>query len=149
MNMRAFTLIETLVYIALWSFIMSGVMLAVYGIAQNSDLFSRRSHASEEGEFVVAKLKWALGNASSVTTPASGYSSTLNITENDGTVIEMRLSGSAVEMRVGGGAYEPLTTANVSVSALGFMRIPGTPTGIEASTTISGVSFMARRYLLH
>lgn len=145
--MRGLTLIETILYIALWSFIMSSVMLTVYGIAQNGDLFAKRNVASDEGEFVTAKLNWALGDMASITTPSSGSGSSLSITRNDGTVVEVRLTGDVIEMRVAGGSYIPLTTANVSVSSLEFTRISGTPAGIQASTTIDGINFMTRRYL--
>lgn len=145
--MRGLTLIETILYIALWSFIMSSVMLTVYGIAQNGDLFAKRNVASDEGEFVTAKLNWALGDMASITTPSSGSGSSLSITRNDGTVVEVRLTGDVIEMRIAGGSYIPLTTANVSVSSLEFTRISGTPAGIQASTTIDGINFMTRRYL--
>lgn len=145
--MRAFTLIETIIYIALFSFIMGGVLLSVYGMTQSGDQFATKNLTANEGGFVIAKIDWALGSLGSITTPSSGYGNTLTITRNDGTQVDVRLTSGVVEMRVGGGSYIPLTTSNLQVTSLGFARLSGTPSGIEASTTINGITYMTRRYL--
>jgi hypothetical protein len=145
--MRAFTLIETIIYIALFGFIMSGVLLSVYGMLQSGDQFSSRTAANNEGAFVTAKLDWALRSLGSVTAPVSGYGTTLSATRSDGTQVDVRLASGVIEMRINGGSYVPLTTNNVTVTSLGFNTISGTQTGLEASTTINRMSFMTRRYI--
>jgi type II secretory pathway pseudopilin PulG len=145
--MRAFTLIETIIYIALFGLFMSGVLLSVYGMLQSGDQFSNRTSASNEGAFVTAKLDWALRSLGSVTTPSSGYGTSLSVIRSDGTQVDMRLTGGVIEMRINGGSYIALTSSNVTVSSLGFNTFSGTQPGIEASTTINGLSFMTRRYL--
>ncbi len=145
--MRGFTLIETIIYIALFGFFMSGVVLCVYGMMQSGDQFSRRNTASDEGAFVTAKLDWALRSLGSITTPASGYGTSLSVTRTDGTQVDVRLNSGVIEMRINGGSYIPLTTSNVTVTSLGFNTFSATQPGIEASTTINGLSFMTRRYI--
>lgn len=146
--MRGFTLIESVVYIALLGFLMSSTLLAVYTISQNADVFVAKTAGSDEGAFVVGKLNWALSDLSTITTPSSGYGQTLTIVRSDGTQIDVRLQSGAVQMREGGtGSYVALTTPNVTVSSLGFQYLSGTPSGIEASTTINGIVFTTRRYL--
>lgn len=146
---RGFTLIETLVYIALFSFIMGSTILCVYGIAQSGDQFGGMNESISEGEFVTSKLNWALTSARTIEAPLSGYGTTLSLTLHDGTRVDLRLRDGAIEMSVGGASYLPLTTENVHVEHLGFMLLAGMPEGIEASTTIDGVTFMTRRYLPH
>ena len=145
--MRAFTLIETIIYIALFGFIMGSVLLSVYAMVQSGDQFANRNAASDEGMFVMAKLDWALRSLGSVTTPSSGYGTSLSVTRSDGTQVDVRLSSGVIEMRINSGSYLPLTTSNVKVTSLGFSTISGSPTGVEASTTIQGMSFMTRRYI--
>lgn len=53
--MRAFTLIETVIYIALFSFIMSSVLLSVYGMTQSGTQFATKNMTANEGEFVISK----------------------------------------------------------------------------------------------
>lgn len=146
--MRGFTLIETVIYIALLGFIMSGTLLAVYTMMSNSSALSADTQVADEGHFVIAKLDWALGGIQSISSPSSGIGTFLSITRTDGTNVKVYLNGSVIEMSEDGGAtYVPLTTSNVSVSMLQFERISGTPEGIEASTTINGETFTTRRYL--
>ena len=144
---RGFTLIESVVYIALLGFLMSAVLLSVFSISQNSSLFTAKTSASDEGAFVVGKLNWAFGDLRSVNTPSSGYGQSLTIIRNDGTQVDVRLSGGVLQMKVGSGSYIDLTTGNVQVTSIGFQNIAGTPSGIEASTTINGTIFTTRRYL--
>jgi type II secretory pathway pseudopilin PulG len=145
--MRAFTLIETVIYIALFSFIMSGVLLSVYTLLQGGDQFSKRNITANEGSFVNAKIDWALSDLDTISLPASGYGSTLSIQRNDGTQVDVRLVSGVVQMSINGGTYTPLTSSNISVTKLGFNTFSGTPSGVEASTTINGVTFMTRRYI--
>ena len=145
--MKGFTLIESIVYIALLGFLMSGVLLSVFSISQNSSLFTAKTTSSDEGAFVIGKLNWAFSDLDSITTPTSGYGQSLTIVRNDGTQVDVRLSGGVLQMKVGSGSYIALTTSNVQVTSLGFQNITSTPYGIEASTTISGTIFTTRRYL--
>ena len=141
-----FTLIETLMYIALLSIVMVGIIGAVYDIAQGVSAQSRKTSVQDEGNFVVRKLQWALRgmDPSKPITPSSGYESMVSFTKYDGTKIDIRLQGTVIEMRQGGtaGTYRALTTDNVIVSALRFRAIPSIgagPFGVEASTTISAL----------
>ncbi len=146
--MRGFTLIEALIYIALYSFIIGSVVLCVYGLSQNGDLFASRNSVSGEGEFVTAKLNWAMGSLKSIDYPTSGYDTVLRVTRTDDSKVWIKFENGIVKMSTDSGAnYTDLTTTNVTVDALGFKRISGTPSGIEASTTINGITFMTRRYL--
>lgn len=145
--MKGFTLIETVIYIALFGFIMSSVLLSVYALLQGGDQFSKRNSTVNEGSFVTAKIDWALSDLDTISTPAGGYGATLSIARNDGSIIDVRLVNGVVQMSINGGAYTPLTSSNVSVTKLGFTTFSGTPSGVEASTTINGMTFMTRRYI--
>lgn len=144
---KGFTLIETIVYIAILGIFLTSTILCVFSISQNADLFNLKNTTSDEGTFVLSKVNVALTNAKLITSPSTGYSQTLSIVENDGTHVDLRRNGTSIEMRRDSGPYLPLSTSNVSVTTLGFQKLSGTPSGIEASTTITGVIFSIRRYL--
>lgn len=146
--MRGFTLIETLIYIALLAFLLTSAVLTSYTLATNSDKLNVNTTTHDEGNFALRKMDWALGSLKTISVPSSGYSPTLTIVRNDGMQVNIRLTAGQIEMRNGiTASYVPITTSNVSVSALNFGYLAGTPAGIEASTTINGVVFTTRRYL--
>ncbi len=152
---RGFTLIETVIYIALLAIIMGGAVAAAYALSQGSASLSAAGVIEGEGNFVLRKIDWALTGTSSlaiILAPAVGtYGAALSLKRVDGTQVDFRLNGSSIEMREGGatGIYEPITTENVSVSALQFYAIPASgkgPGGVEASTTINTETFTTTRY---
>jgi hypothetical protein len=141
--MRGFTLIETIVYIALLGFLMTGVLMSVYGIVESGSITQAKTSTQDEGNFVLRKIEWALGSAES----ASVSGSYLSIVRTDGATADFRFSGGNIEMRVDGGSYERLTSDAVEISGLEFDAISGTPSGITASTTLDGVAFTTTRYV--
>lgn len=155
---RAFTLIETIIYVGLLTFLMGSTMVAVYGIIQNMGRLSTRTVVQEEGNFVLRKLDWAFTGTSSMTlivSPASGTCSattSLNRADGERVIIRHNTASSSIEMSEmskDGWATSTLTTANVSVAALQFCIIPALgagPMGIEASTTLGGNVFYMKKY---
>lgn len=148
-----FTLIETIIYIALFGLIMSGSLLAAYGLIGSASQGSDTTTVVDEGSFVTRKIAWALSGMSAV--PAiggSGCNQTLSVTKFghvDNPIEFRRNSSGNIEMRQGGaGSYTPLTTLNVEATCLKFslFSYSGVPTGVSASTTIDGVEFAVTRY---
>ena len=152
--MKGFTLIETVVYIALLGILMGGAVLTSYDLLESSSKSSGKTAVQEEGSFVQRKMEWALSGATAVTVGGSNCNQTLSVTKAGASnPIQFQLDAfsGAVQMREGGlGAYTPLTTSNVSVSCLKFASIaaisPG-PSGIIATTTIQSLDFVVTKYL--
>jgi len=71
---RGVTLIETLVYLALFGILMSGGIVAAYNIFQSSDRNSAKILIEEEGDFLLGKINWSLSAISAINSPASGSS---------------------------------------------------------------------------
>ena len=69
---RGFTLIETIIYIALFSIIISLVIGAVYQIIQGSEDLQKNIVAEAEAHFLMRKTEWALAGVSAINSPASG-----------------------------------------------------------------------------
>jgi hypothetical protein len=55
--MRAFTLLETLIYLGLFSLLVSGTFSAVYAIAESSALLSTDTVLHEEGAWLSYEIK--------------------------------------------------------------------------------------------
>jgi prepilin-type N-terminal cleavage/methylation domain-containing protein len=67
-----FTLIETVVYLALFGIMFSGAITAAYGILESGGRNNTRAMLQEEGEFMLAKINWAVSNASFAEVSADG-----------------------------------------------------------------------------
>ena len=152
-----FTLIEMVIYVALFSLMMTGVLLATYQLLEGGGMTEASVTTQEEGNFVLRKLSWVLTGTSSVaqiTTPATGtYAGALALTRADGTKVNMCLKNQTIWIRenqsggsCGDSSYASTTTSNVHVTSLQFLY-QSSPAGVVASTTINGVVFTATKYI--
>jgi prepilin-type N-terminal cleavage/methylation domain-containing protein len=154
--LRGFTLIETIVYIALMGMLMTGALLCAYDLIQSSQKTGGKTAVQEEGTFVVRKLEWALADMSTApTTGGSGCTQTISIAKTGYPLnpIEFRrnTTNNTIEMREGGaGAYSAITTSNVSAScfkASAIASVGSAPPGVVVTTTIAGLDFVNTKYV--
>lgn len=150
--MRGFTLIETLVYIALLSIIMGGALTAVYGLIEGSQKINTRTTIQEEGNFVLRKIRGVLSNTTSVTmpSPTTPTSSSLIVVLYDGSNATVRFNAASHLVEIQRGAGNPfvaLTSTNVKAENLQFNYLSGIPAGIDTSLTINGFLFKMTKYL--
>jgi hypothetical protein len=61
---KGFTLIEALLYIALFAIVIGGGMVAVYQIIESTNRTSDKVMMLEEANFIQRKIEWALKGAS-------------------------------------------------------------------------------------
>ncbi len=151
---KGFTLVEVLLYIALFSMLMSGVVLASFQLLSSAHLSDKSVRVQQEGDFVLRKLDWVLNGVSVQVVPnkVSPYSSTLQVVSatNASFVVTFAPQPHSITLSQNGAPPVPLTTPNVIVSALQFhylKAIGAKPEGIEASTTINGADFYIKKYL--
>jgi hypothetical protein len=147
--MRGFTLIETVIYLVLLSFLMTSTLITVYTLTQGSSALSEKNTAGEEGNFILRKLDWILSDAKSITVPIN-WGSRLLVVRSDDTTVDVRLSAGVLEMRENNANYVKISTENVAVTALHFHLLPVTAytsAGLEASTTLDGLTFSLSYYL--
>ena len=117
-----FTLIEMLIYIALFSIMMGGLVVVVFQLSQNAGKLSSKNITQEEINFALKKIDWALTSASG----ASVNISTSEISFNNPQAIIINLSsGNHIQMKING-VVNPLTTKNVKVTNLSFQYMPRT-----------------------
>ncbi len=80
MKRKGFTLIETIVYIALLSFMLGGVFSVAYDLIESSSRQSQSIAVDEELNFLFRKIDWVLSGVSHIDAPRdSRVSDTLTI----------------------------------------------------------------------
>lgn len=71
MKQNGFTLIETIVYIALFSILMTSTLITVYELLSSVEINKTALIIQTEGTFINSKLRWAITGASAVTSPST------------------------------------------------------------------------------
>lgn len=149
---KGLTLMESVIYIALFTLIITTTVVTAYELLKGSDSLNSKTTIQTEGHFFLRKMNWILSGMNPASVPViSGVSCAKNITlsklgfsENP---IEVRLESGKIEMRTGGsGDYIPLTTENVTVECLDFELLSSSAYGIKASSTIEGFGFSTTKY---
>jgi len=142
-KVRGFTLIETLIYIALYAIIMGGAIVAVYAIFESAGRNQGKAMLQEEGMFLAGKLSWALSGVKTINIPALGAtSSELSVTKYNDTTVTITVSATGTMMIQNEGTLLPLNNTNTEVGGLLFVHT-GTssagmvPEGIRASFALS------------
>ena len=141
-NNSGFTLIETLIYIALFAFIMSSALVSVYTILSGNARNLAKAMVAEEGSFLLGKIDYVLSDVKTVSAPNDGdasttdYGNTLQILKFDGvSIVKINLDGNNLEIDRGAG-YKTLNNSNVEVAC------PPSPEGcfIHKSASSDGIN---------
>ena len=150
--MRGFTLVETVIYIALLALIMGGSLMAAYQITQSSGALAQHDATGIEADFILRKIEWGLGGAESIIIPNATTSQAplLSVRRHDGTTVVIRQNSAldTIEMSEGG-AYLPLTTHEIKGPQLVATYIlgPGKSSGVHILLTLNGKTFTLKKYL--
>jgi prepilin-type N-terminal cleavage/methylation domain-containing protein len=127
---RGFTLLETMIYLALFGIIIAGGMVATYQIIEGTDATNNQVILQEEANFLLRKIDWALTGVTSITTPTTSSSSntTLLVTKNiilggvsTPTQLTFSLSSGVLSLQEqpqgqAAGPVMPLNSSNASIS---------------------------------
>ena len=138
-----FTLIEALMYLALLTLLIGGAGAASYSMIESAGRNQMKAMLQEEGDFLVAKINWALSSVASVEIPAVGLSGTsLSVTKLDGAIgtVLITLAGSDMTLKRGSNAPQVLNNTNVSVNNLYVTHLYGggtNPESVQATFTLS------------
>lgn len=138
---RGFTLIEAVIYLALFSILIDGGVIAAFNLFESAAYDGTYTLLSEESDFMLGKMRWALERSYAVASPAFGtVGSMLTVIEHDGTTIEFTRMGNDLSMRVNAGPRKPFNAPDVTVSDLEFLHLKATakqPESLETVLTIS------------
>ncbi|MGC9602180.1 MAG: prepilin-type N-terminal cleavage/methylation domain-containing protein [Minisyncoccia bacterium] len=130
-----FTLIEVIMYLALFSILMAGSLSAAFALCESSGHERTRALLLEEGNFIIAKTEWELSGAELVTDPSVGNSgATLSIERVSG----YDNTGAPVTNAV---VFDPSTLVGGGVSLASVRFYHAADSGIGANPESVGISF--------
>jgi type II secretory pathway component PulJ len=118
-DQNGFTLFETLIYIALFTFIMGGAILSAYQIFEGSAQIQRMAQTEVELNFLLRKIDWALNGATSVSVQNSG--DTLQVVRDAGQTFKFTQSDGIVTLERVSSATRNLTSARFPITELTFV----------------------------
>lgn len=152
-NMRThagFTLIEATIYLGLFSLVIGGSVVAAFQVFEFAGRNQTRAIIQGEGDFLIAKMSWALSGTQSINSPTapapnSGCASStqLSVTKWEtavGNPLVFMESGGYVSLGRAGNPGLPLNNTNVSVSNFEVARCwpnPSSPEYVEPRFTIT------------
>ena len=134
LSMRGFTLIETIVYLALFAIVMTGLVATVYGYFENTGRNETKAILQEEGNFVLGKINYALDGAQAVSAPASGATGGTLTATKYGSGLSTTITSSGGNVTQDGSRL--VDSSVVTISSLTFTHI-ASPEGVTASFTIT------------
>ncbi len=140
-NISGFTLMEVLIYLALFAVILGGAFGAAGVIIQSSGRSQSQSFLQEEGDFILAKFNWAMSGAFSVTATSSRLS--IGKYDSASNPLVFDLTGASLSLAEGAAPPEVLNSSSVIVSSLYFLDIPasaGRPGGVDFGFTLKSAA---------
>jgi hypothetical protein len=128
-NNTGFTLIEAVIYLALFGIIFSGALAGCYAAMEAGAKNQARATMQNEIGFIAAKINWALAAAQNTQIPAPGFPLPSLLAETlDGSgataPIVFYLDRNSLMMKIGSDEALPLNNGNIRVVDLLFENIP-------------------------
>lgn len=132
---QGFTLIEALLYLALFAILMAGAVVTAYTIFESAGRNQGKEMIQQEGDFLIAKIDWALSGAQTIISPpldfnAPTQSSILQVTKYDGGSVIIGLNGNDMQLQKGTDVF-PLNNSDVEVSNLVFTHVASSGGGVN------------------
>ncbi len=127
-NQKGATLIEVMVYIALFGIIIWGGVITAFHILESSGSMATRAWIQEEGDFLIAKMNWVLSGVREITAPplppdlSCNESDTLSVQKWDASLgtLMVTLLGDTVMLSRNGGTSVGLNSDDTKAHALRF-----------------------------
>ena len=148
-NEQGFTLLETLLYVALLSFFLSSLVGITYQSLQSTDKISKQISLQQEANFLIRKMDWALTGASSVNivSPTQIY-----ITRYVAPLtVDFQYNATDKTLEVYPSdqtQFYALNSSNVTVDSAAFSVTPvGTANYADVSLMLNGQTFALKKFL--
>ena len=142
-----FTLIETMLYIALFAIIIGGAIVTAYSIIESGGKNEAKFQVQEEANFLLRKINWALTGADSLSTTASPP--TLTVHKGVTTLVfSLNVASASLQLKTNAAAPVPLSSRNVVIASLSFQPSTiGTLNAVRSTFTVNGEKFETTKYL--
>ena len=144
---NGFTLIETIIYIALLTLIIGSGVVAGFYVIDSSEKEKANINAIAEAAFLMRKIDWALNGADSIDVSAPTI---LKVTRGGLSIWVHAPSDRALISKDGGTSWTELTGDWTKITDLTFQDIPAAPpkpAGVTAKFKADGKDFEMTKYL--
>jgi prepilin-type N-terminal cleavage/methylation domain-containing protein len=148
---NGFTLLETIIYIALFGIIMSGAVVTTYQLLESGRHNQIAIFTQEEGMFLSRKITWALTGATEVSVNAA--KNVLIITRPDlssESPLVLEATTSTMTLKRTGGTASILSGDRFLIADVVFTKTPAlgeVPVSIETKFSVNGKLFIFKTYL--
>jgi len=146
-RVQGFTLVETLIYLALFAIIIGGALVTTYQIIQSSQAMETKVALQEEGDFLLGKISWALSGVKTINSSTSGGK--LSVAKYDSATPNPLIydynPDSQILFSNSTGNNLALNNNEIKIVNLTFNHL-FLPEGIEAKFTLSSLSENGRSY---
>jgi len=132
-TVRGFTILESIIYVALTAFLLGSVLVSVHPILSGAGRTADKISADAETAFVVQKIQWAMLSATTVSVPNAG---TLSVAGPYGTLVFTN-TGGILYLVTNGSAPVALTASRVAFTNLTFTTVAH-PSAIDMSFSVNG-----------
>lgn len=139
-----FTLIETIIYVALFGLMMGGGLLAVYSILEGSGKTREAMYREQEAYFIARKIDAVLSETTFISQPVSGGSYSALHVQSDGDTVIINLVDNQIILQRAGESY-PLNDKLIFVENLLFER-SATSSIITSSFLLDGEPYSTNHY---
>ncbi len=118
LNNKAFILIEIILYIGIFSLIMSGILISIYSLIESNNLNQTKAMVQTEGSFLIGKIDWTLSGIKKINSPNIN-SNLLSVTKYDLTIedpIIITVEGNIMSIKKGSSEALDLNNSNTTIS---------------------------------
>jgi len=116
---RGFTLLETVLYIALLAILVGGGMVGVYNILEGSGRTLQSTHREQEAYFVTRKIDAILSEATDINDPVPDGDSTFLSVDTESGEVRIDLDGEQITLERNSSEH-PLNDDSIPASDLSF-----------------------------
>jgi len=150
-----FTLIETIIYVALFGLMIGGLFISLLQIYYNTNDLRGTVAVEEEINFTIRKMDSLMNDIRNLEGddvpdgPDGGTSVSFVKSFDPSMAVEINLDGTRIEVCIDGNCGF-ITSANITVDNLIFKEIPPgikSPRGIETDLVINGRAVGLKKYL--
>jgi hypothetical protein len=137
-----FTLIETLIYLGLYTILIGGMLAAVYSMIESDAHNETVAMLEEEGDYLIGKIDWVLSDTATVQAPFSS-GGTLTVTRFDGSSASISVLGASLRVRDGGASPQTLNNSDVSLAGVVFVHTQAQNDGIDPESVAASFTMRA------
>lgn len=124
MNKSGFTLMEVLVYLALFGVLLGGAGTAAYTMLEAGGRLQSKAYLQDEGNFLLDKFDWAMAGASSVAVSAAPPRLVINKYNDADNPLVFDLSGTEIRLQQGAGAPQNLNGSAAVATNFSLQDLP-------------------------